>query len=949
MNTAKIKQLPKSVNLPAMEEEVLQFWTDTKAFEKSVEMRPADKQYVFYDGPPFATGMPHYGHLLGSTSKDVIPRYWTMKGYRVERIWGWDCHGLPIENMIEKQLDIKGGKKGIEALGIDRFNAACRAEVLRLDTEWEKIIGRLGRWVDFAHNYKTMDTSYMESVWCGFQNLWEKGLVYEGRKVILYCPRCATPLSNFEIAMDNSYREVTEASNTYKYKIKNAPANEPTYILAWSTTPWNKLATPALAVNPDLRYVTVKQGDEYYILADTALKILTDVPYEVVAEHTGSELEQFEFELHYDFYPDRAGKRAGVIVADEFVTAEEGTGVVTLAAYGEEDYKVMTEQNIQIVEHVDEEGKLKPEVTPWAGMFILKANPLINADLQNRGLMYREDPHTHSVAECYRCSTRLYYAPLPAWFIDVQKLKPELLAQNESMNWYPEHLKHGRFGKGLETAPDWNISRSRYWGTPMPIWEAESTDASGKPTVLRRIIGSIAELKQWAVDPTQAEKLTDIHREFIDHIEVWIDAARTIKGKRTKEVFDCWVESGSMPFASKHYPFENKEVFEATYPAQFVSEYIAQTRAWFYTMHVMSVGVFGKLAVENTLTTGTVLAEDGTKMSKSKKNYPDPMKIINESGSDSLRLYLMSSPVMRGENLNFSENEVADIRKRVFVIWWNCISFYKLSAGELAVDMQREPKPATEMDRWIWSRLGTVTAEVTTAMDGYDVVRASRAVMNFISDLSNWYVRRSRDQMRDGENKADSLHLYGVVLVRLAGLAAPFTPFFSEFVWQTLVDESTSIHHTDWPAQLAKNSDAKLEESMAVVREVVEKTLAQRQESGVKVRQPLATVTVTSQYEKPSDAVLEVLLSEVNVKAVVWQKGSETTVQLDTHLTPELKEEGAARELVRSIQNLRKAAGMSLSDTATVSVPTMPSAEWRSWVEQKTNSTLEVGSELGLR
>ena len=942
----KVKALPKTVNLPAVEEEVLQFWTDTKAFEKSVEMRPADKQYVFYDGPPFATGMPHYGHLLGSTSKDVIPRYWTMKGYRVERIWGWDCHGLPIENMIEKQLDIKGGKKGIEALGIDKFNAACHTEVLRLDKEWEKIIGRLGRWVDFEHNYKTMDTQYMESVWWGFQQLWEKGLVYEGRKVILYCPRCATPLSNFEIAMDNSYREVTEPSNTYKYKIKNA---ENTFILAWSTTPWNKLATPALAVNPELTYVKVQQNNEFYILAETALKMLTDAPYEVVATYQGSELEQFEFELHYDFYPRTEGKRVGVIVADPFVTAEEGTGVVTLAAYGEEDYKVMQEQNIQMIEHVDEEGKLKAEVTPWAGMFILKANPLINADLAERGLMYREDPHTHSVAECYRCGTRLYYAPLPAWFIDVQKLKPELMAQNEFMNWYPEHLKQGRFGKGLETAPDWNISRSRYWGTPMPIWEADGTDAKGKPTKLRRIIGSIEEFKKWAVDPSQVAGLTDIHREFLDDIEVWVDDARTIKGKRIKEVFDCWVESGSMPFASRHYPFENKAAFEASYPAQFVSEYIAQTRAWFYTMHVMSVGVFGKLAVENTLTTGTVLAEDGTKMSKSKKNYPDPMKIINESGSDSLRLYLMSSPVMRGENLNFSETDVAEIRKKVFVIWWNCVSFYKLYAGETVVDLSVEPKPATEMDRWVLSRLGTVTKEVTEAMDNYDVVKASRLIMGFVTDVSTWYVRRSRDQMRDGEGKADSLHLYGTVLVRLAQLAAPFTPFFSEFVYQTLVDAEKSVHHTDWPAELVQYADKTLEDSMTVVREVVEKTLAQRQESGVKVRQPLATVTVKSQYVQPSEAVLGVLKAEVNVKDVVWEKGSETTVTLDTTLTPELKAEGQARELVRSIQNLRKAAGLSLNDTAIVSVPTIPAGEWQKWVEQRTNSKLEIGDEVKLK
>lgn len=938
-----LKKLPPQVNLPQMEEEILQFWTDTQAFEKSVTQRPADKQYVFYDGPPFATGMPHYGHLLGSTSKDVIPRYWTMKGFRVERVWGWDCHGLPIENMIEKQLDIKGGKKGIEALGIGAFNAACKTEVLRLDTEWEKIIGRLGRWVDFQHNYKTMDTSYMESVWWGFQQLWQKGLVYEGRKVILYCPRCATPLSNFEIAMDNSYREVIEPSNTYKYKIKNA---QDTYILAWSTTPWNKLATPALAVNPTLSYVKVKQGDEYYILADTALKMLTDVPYEVVATYTGSQLEQFEFELHYDFYPERAGKRAGVIVADPFVTAEEGTGVVTLAVYGEEDYKVMHEQNIQMIEHVDEEGKLKPEVTPWAGMFILKANPLINADLTERNLMYREDPHTHSVAECYRCNTRLYYAPLPAWFIDVQKLKAQLLAQNEFMHWFPEHLKQGRFGKGLETAPDWNISRSRYWGTPMPIWEAESSDASGKPVTLRRIIGSLAELKKWAVDPTQVAGIKDIHREYIDDIEIWVDDARTRKGKRVKEVFDCWVESGSMPFASKHYPFENKELFESTYPAQFVSEYIAQTRAWFYTMHVMSVGIFGKLAVENTLTTGTVLAADGSKMSKSKKNYPDPMKVIGDIGSDSLRLYLMSSPVMRGENLNFSEAEVNEIRKKVFVIWWNCLSFYKLYAGEKPVDLDTKPQPVTTMDAWIWSKLGTLTNEVTTSLDAYDVVKASRSLMNFISDLSNWYVRRSRDQMRDGRDKEQSLHLCGTVLVRLAQLAAPFAPFFSEMVYHSLVDEHTSVHHTDWPGDLGKYSDAQLEFDMSVAREVVEKILAERQKAGVKVKQPLQKVTVTSPLAKPSEKVIEVLLAEVNIKEVVWQSGTELTILLDTALTPELKAEGEARELVRSIQNLRKNAGLTLNDQTTVSVPAMPSEIWQKYIEQKTNSKLVVGETL---
>lgn len=944
----KQKTLTSPPDLPKLEEKVLEFWRKNQSFLKQVELKPAKKRYVFYDGPPFATGMPHYGHLLGSTSKDVVPRYWAMKGFRVERIWGWDCHGLPIENMIEKQLNIQGGKKGIEKMGIAAFNEACRKEVLRLDKEWEKIIERLGRWVDFANSYKTMDKDYMESVWWGFAQLYKKGLIYQGKKVILYCPRCATPLSNFEIAMDNSYQTINDSSTIYKYPIKG---QDQTYILAWSTTPWNKLATPALAVNADLAYVLVKQDGESYILAENTLKILNDKPYEVVKKYSGKELTKLEFEPHYDFYPNRSKNEViGAIVADPFVTDEEGTGVVTLAIYGEDDLRVMQKHNIQLVEHVDEEGKLKEEVKPWAGLDILEANPLVNKDLSKRGLIYKEQPHEHSVPACYRCDTRLYYAPVPAWFINIKKLRDRLLIHNQNINWFPDHLKHGRFQKGIETAPDWNISRSRYWGTPMPIWRDEKTGQY-------RIIESVEELQKWAVDSKQVEGLDDLHRDHLDHIKVWVDDKKTIQGSRIPEVFDCWVESGAMPFAQLHYPFEKKREFESSYPAQFVSEYIAQTRAWFYCMHVVSVGIFDKHPVENILTTGTILAADGSKMSKSKNNYPDPMKLIDRYGVDSLRLYLMSSTVMRAENLNFNAKAVSDIRKNVFVIWYNLYSFYALQAGDSNVDLKTTPGATNILDRWLLSRLHSTIAQVSQYMDDYDLVRASRFLIDFVGDVSTWYLRRSRDRLRDANQNQEALAVFGYVLLTMAQLFAPFAPFFSEWLYHQLANPTKnsklpeSVHHTDWPEANNKLIKPQLEEDMAVVRTVVEKIHAARSQAGVKVRQPLASVSVHTQAKKPSQDLLEVLMEEVNIKAVDWKQAKsvqkESVVELDTELTSDLKAEGEARELMRQIQKLRKKAGLTFDQKARATAPDWPS-DWQQEIETKTNTTLTKGAKLAL-
>jgi len=954
----KYNQLPSRPELPQMEEDVLRFWQENKAFEKQVAMRPEEKAYIFYDGPPFATGLPHYGHLLGSTSKDVVPRYWAMKGYRVERVWGWDCHGLPIENMIEKKLDIKGGKKGIEEMGIDKFNAACRAEVLRLDTEWEKIINRLGRWVDFENNYKTMDNDYMESVWWGFGELHKKGLIYQGRKVVMYCPRCATPLSNFEIAMDNSYEDTEDWSIFVKFKVENSKDE---FLLAWTTTPWTLPGNVALAVDPNADYLQVKtEGGELLWLAEKLRdQVLTGVKFEVVKKVKGSELAGIKYEPLYPYLMDLAdgtgagaGKNASkidtawTVLTGDFVSLEDGTGIVhTAAMFGEDDYDLALKHNLPLIDTLDENGKFYDFVKIAAGKFFKKAEEAINDDLSSRGLVFKLERFMHSYPFCYRCATPLYYNAVPAWFIDIQQLKPELLANNENMNWFPEHLKNGRFGKGLETAPDWNISRSRYWGTPMPIWKDENSEKY-------RVINSREELVKWAVNPDQASSLGDLHREFLDNLEVWVDDQKTIKGRRIPEVFDCWVESGSMPFAQLHYPFENKEKFEATYPAQFVSEYIAQTRAWFYCMHVMSVGIFGSHAADNTLTTGTILAEDGSKMSKSKNNYPDPMLLIDKYGVDSLRLYLMSSSVMRAENLNFSEKSVSDIRKNVFLIWYNLVKFYDLYAEEGIVDFQKKPASADIMDRWILSRLNSVVAETTEQMDKYNLVKASRSLIGFVDELSTWYLRRSRDRLRDPRKNPDANHVFGYVLVKLAQLFAPFAPFFSEWVFHQLVDEKSSVHHTDWPEADYSQIDASLELEMGAVRRAVEKILAERSEAGIKVRQPLSEATVTSPASEPNPEAMAILKDEVNVKKIVWQKTTsretEEAAKLNTNITSELKAEGEARELMRQIQKLRKQAGLSLSEQVKITTPTWPKS-WQSEIESKTNSKLVEGDTLAIQ
>ncbi len=943
MSDLKTTDTEGKTSIPEMEHEVLAYWDKTDAFRKSVEMRPESKRYVFYDGPPFATGLPHYGHILASAIKDVVPRYWTMRGYRVDRVWGWDCHGVPIENMIEKELGLKGGKKAIEELGIGNFNAACRSAILRFDSEWEKVIRRIGRWVDFKNSYKTMDMNFMESVWWAFKTMNDKGYVYEGRRVILYCPRCATPLSNFEIAMDNSYKDVEDNSVYVKFKLTGESASKllslvkgkkgttteisaetPVYFLAWTTTPWTLPGNVALAVQSDADYRVLyssAHGGELFVVADTIVekKTLPNVSDLTVYSDVfkGSAIVGFEYEPLYT-YMSLEGKKAYYVTDADFVSLEDGTGIVhTAAIFGEDDYRLAVKKELPCVPTLDDQGRFLPEIQPLAGVFYKKGEQWVIDDLTARNLMWKAEKTTHSYPFCYRCETPLYFNAVPAWFIDVAKLRPDMVAQNKKINWYPGHLKEGRFGKGLETAPDWNVSRSRYWGTPMPVWVATNGEKTASGALMRRVIGSIDELKKWAIDSNRVAHVDNIHREFIDDIELWVDDAKTVKGKRIPEVFDCWIESGSMPYASIHYPFEHKELFEATHPAQFIAEYIAQTRAWFYTLHVMSVGLFGKNTFENAVTTGTILAEDGTKMSKSKKNYPDPVVVFEKYGVDSLRLYLLGSVVMKAENLNFSEDGVKDIYQRVINTLWNVFTFGNMYVAGTVVP--KDVKPTHVMDRWIVSRTSSLVNAVTTAMNAYDTVTSIRVINEFVTDLSTWYVRRSRSRIKD-EKIAASVLVW--VLDRLVRVMAPFAPFVTERIYQNIHTDGTSVHLSDWPEETARHIDTELETQMTEVRRVVEKVHASRKAAGSPVRQPLLNVTVSGNVVALTEDLVAVVRDEINVKNVTLNRSSDDlSVILDMTLTQELIDEGRAREIIRLVQTMRKEKKSRVDDHIDLTMP----------------------------
>lgn len=894
---------------------VIDYWKAKKIFERSVENRSPDRHFVFYDGPPFATGLPHYGHLLGSTLKDVFPRFWTMRGYRVERVWGWDCHGLPIENMIEKELSIKGGKRGIEELGMARFCEACRAAVLRLDGEWKKFIERIGRFVDMEHSYKTMDKTYIESVWWGFKKLFEKELVYEGRRVILYCSRCSTPLSDFEIAMDKSYREVEDESLYVKFEVKTSAVKE--YLLAWTTTPWTLPGNVALAVDPKADYLRVRVGEEILILAESRAVVLAE-PYAVVGKVKGSDLLDLSYQPLYDYLPVE-GKKAYFVVPADFVDLSTGTGIVhTAAIYGEDDYQLALRMGLPTVPMLDEQGRFLPFVSFLAGSFFKAANPIIASELNARGLIYKEEKIRHSYPFCYRCETPLFYNAVPAWFVDIKKIKDELIRQNEKINWHPEHYKHGQFKDILESSPDWNISRSRYWGSPMPVWICRVCQ-------IKKVIGSVAELVEKAVDN---QKLIiknpdfDLHRPYIDEIKLECECGGEMK--RIPEVFDCWVESASMPFAAKHYPFENKEWFENNYPADFIGEYSGQVRAWFNVLHRISVALFDKPSFKNVSVTGVFLGTDGKKMSKSRGNYPDPLVVANRYGVDALRFYMMASPVMKGEDVIISEESIREIRNQFVNIYYNCLNFLRLYDERIfREDWVESP---VLLDRWLISRTEGLTERITESFLSYDTVGACQVLRSYLNDLSTWYLRRSRDHLR-GEDRAsvNSRRILATALIKFSKMTAPITPFAAEVVYRDLTGEE-SVHLADWSLVGESLISPDLELMMHLTREVCEAGHAQRKEAGLRVRQPLSKMGVKIRQSLDPE-YRELVLEELNVKLADWEVDEghrKTEVSLELEISTELKAEGEARELIRAVQDLRKEKGCSVKDKIVIRAPSWP-------------------------
>ncbi len=922
-------------NFNELEKEVLKFWEDNKIFEKSLEQSKDKEPYIFYDGPPFATGLPHYGHILASTIKDAIPRYQTMKGRFVRRRWGWDCHGLPIENIVEQALKISG-KKQIEEYGVEKFNQACRENVLKFADEWGKTVKRMGRWVDFDNSYKTMDTTYMESVWWSLQQIWKKDLIYEDRKVLLYCSRCETPISNFEVAMDNSYRDINETSVYAKFKLPkgqriiNDLTNDRTFALAWTTTPWTLPGNTSLNIGPNITYVMVEQENgERYILAKERLSVLEGA-YEVIMEFPARALEGLSYEPLYSGVIQDTTNRAHRIYSAEFVTTTDGTGIVHNAAmYGEEDYQLAKEKGLPRQDMLDHQGRYLP-VAPenLRGVFFKDADRIILKELNIAGKIYKTQNFMHSYPHCYRCSTPLFYNALPAWFINIQTVKADLLKNNESINWYPAHLKDGRFGKSMEQAPDWNISRNRYWATPLPFWKC--SNLSCKDVIC---VGSIEELSKKSINfaevyPTADAGLNltniDLHRPYIDQVKLKCEKCAS-EMTRVPEVVDCWVESASMPFAELHYPFENQELFKQRFPADFVAEYIAQTRAWFYVMHVVSSTVHGRAPFKNVVTTGNILAEDGNKMSKSKNNYPDPWILIEKYGIDAIRFYLLTSPVMNGDDFNFSEKGVSDVSRKVNLLVYNVWSFFRMYEKSVISTEQTTSNLSHVLDKWILAKLAKTVAEVTKQMDSYNTVKAGKEILLFISELSTWYLRRSRDRIKNGDQGSkDALNTLGTVLVETSKLLAPFMPFLSEFIYKDLTGKE-SVHLNLWP-QISE-PDMSIIEDVNIIRALVESGLSMRKEQNVKVRQPLAELEYHLANNKLLSPELEqVLAEELNVKMVsgrsdfapkngyILRDGPDFKLAINFVLTPELKFEGIARELERQVQDLRKQSGLKVGE-----------------------------------
>jgi len=972
-------------NFPAIEESVEAYWAADGTFRASVDQRLAgdngENEFVFYDGPPFANGLPHYGHLLTGFVKDAVPRYQTMRGRRVERRFGWDCHGLPAEVEAEKELGISGHPE-ITKFGIDKFNDACRTSVLRYTNEWERYVTRQARWVDFSNDYKTLDVSYMESVMWAFRTLWDKGLIYEGFRVLAYCWRCETPLSNTETRMDDVYANRQDPALTVWFTLESGER-----ILAWTTTPWTLPSNLALAVGPDIEYAVLAHTDGHrYVIAEARLGAYEKefAGAERVGTLRGSELAGRSYTPMLPFFADTAD--AFRVLAADFVTTEDGTGIVHLApGFGEDDQITCNAAGIPTICPMDEKGCYTAEVAPWAGTHVFEANPLVIRHLKDAGVVVRHDSYDHSYPHCWRCSQPLVYRAVSSWFVEVTKFRDRMVELNEQISWTPEYLKHGTFGKWLSNARDWSISRNRFWGSPIPVWKSDD------PTYPRiDVYGSVAQL-----EADFGVSVADLHRPTIDNLVRPNPDDPTGKSmmRRVPEVLDCWFESGSMPFAQVHYPFENQTWFENHYPGDFIVEYIAQTRGWFYTMHVLATALFDRPAFSTCVGHGVVLGDDGQKMSKSLRNYPDPMKVFDTYGADAMRWYLLSSPILRGGDFSVSEAGIRETVRQVSLPMWNTWYFLALYAnaenrqGEWSVDS------TNVLDRYILAKTHDLVVNLTTQLDTYDLFEACATVRSFIDAMTNWYVRRSRDRFWAGDQ--DALNTLHTVLHVLCRVVAPLQPLLSEQIFRGLTGER-SVHLTDWPSADEIPADAALVAAMDAVRDVCSTALSVRKAHGRRVRLPLRTLTVASPEMASARAFSDIIRDEVNVRDVVfttdvdavgkrelqvlpkalgpriggevqkviaavkagdWNldgdvpvaggvrlndgeftlklvaaEGSASAglatvsgvVVLDVEVTPELEAEGVARDMIRTLQQTRRSLGLDVSDRIVVSIDGPP-------------------------
>ena len=903
-----------SFNFPEEENKTLKFWQDKRIFEKSLEQTKNKKPFVFYDGPPFATGTPHYGHLLQSVIKDAIPRYKTMRGFYVARQWGWDCHGLPIENIVEKELGTKS-KKDIVAMGVKKFNDLCRERIFTFIGEWERVIPRFGRWADMAQPYRTMDFEYMQSEWWAFKELYDKGLIYEDYRSMHICPRCETTLSQGEVA--DGYKDIKDLSVTVKFKVKNPEKHrfpQNTFLLAWTTTPWTLPGNVALAIGKDIIYIRLKRDNEHFILAESLVqKYFPDFDLSNLSQweqlHSW-DLVGLEYEPLFDYYANdknlKNRENGWKVYAADFITDTDGTGIAHEApTFGADDWKLLKEVNLPFVQHVKMDGTFKPETGPFASLDLKprakdKPEEIREADLtivkflEEKGLVFNYQKYEHSYPHCWRCDTALLNYATSSWFVAVEKIKPKLLKTAKKIRWAPEHIKEGRFGQWLEGARDWSISRQRFWANTIPVWRCDKCNK-------QQVFSSAEELQK-----ASGVLVKDLHKEVVDEVVFACNCGGQMR--RVPDVLDTWFDSGSMPFATLHYPLENKSEFKKRFPADFIGEAQDMTRAWFYYQHVLAGALFNKEAFKNCIVTGIVLAEDGKKMSKKLKNYPDPMTMMEKYGADAMRFYILSSPVVQAENLFFSEKGVDEMMKKNLGRLQNVLAFYQLYEDGTKADA----KSNHILDRWILARLQEVFEASTQGYEAYELNEAVKPLVDFIDDLSVWYLRRSRERFKENsDDKKAALATLRYVLWQLSKIIAPTMPFYAEHLFGAVREDSEeeSVHLAQWP-KIKGFDDSDLKDAMGEARSIVALALAERSAKLIKVRQTLAKLKVKSQKLKDADqGLLDLIKDEVNVKEIVFDKVMENDIELDTVITEALKEEGEKREMSRIINDLRKEGG----------------------------------------